>query len=70
MCVESYLARNEGFMEFLDGYKVEYALQSKARTQRSRALRKKGNKLMEDLALTEAEVENIFDILEEEIPEL
>ncbi len=70
MCVESYLAQDEGFMEFLDAYKIKYALQSKSRAQRSRTLRKKGNKLMEDLALTEAEVENIFDILEEDLPEL
>ena len=58
------------FMTFLDDYKINKRVQSKARTQRSTKLREKGAQLMEDLALTPEDVENIFDILEEELPEL
>ena len=69
-CVESYLGQDALFMEFLDDYKINKQVQSKARTYKSRALRKAGNRLLQDLALTEEEVENIFDIIEEEIPDL
>jgi|TARA_Y100000296_G_C5116748_1_gene228158 hypothetical protein len=69
-CVESYLEQNPLFMEFLDDYKINKKVQSKARTTKSRKLRAKGEKMLQDLALTETEIENIFDILEEELPEL
>lgn len=69
-CVESYLEQNPLFMEFLDDYKINKKVQSKGRTLKSRKLRESGNKLMEELALTDKEVQNIFDILEEELPEL
>jgi|TARA_R100000995_G_scaffold65445_1_gene34441 hypothetical protein len=69
-CVESYLNGDDLFMKFLDDYKINKKVQSKARASASRKLRTKGVKLLEKLALTEEEVENIFDILEEEIPEL
>jgi len=70
MCAESYLAQDDLFMSFFDAYKVNQNVQSRTRTQKSRKLREKGSKLMEHLALTADEVENIFDILEEELPEL
>jgi hypothetical protein len=57
-------------MEFLDDYKINKKVQSKTRAHKSRKLREKGNKLMEELALTDDEVQNIFDILEEDLPEL
>jgi hypothetical protein len=69
-CVESYLSQDIHFMEFLDHYKVNNALQSKARTKKSRKLRETGSRLLEDLALTPVDIENIFDIIEEELPEL
>ena len=69
-CVESYLERTQLFMEFLDDYKINKKIQSKKRALTSQKLRKQGNKLMEELALTKNEVQNIFDILEEELPEL
>lgn len=69
-CVESYLEQNKLFMEFLDDYKINKKIQSKANVTKSRKLRQKGRKLMQELALTEEEVENIFDMLKEEMPEL
>ena len=70
MCVESYLAQDKLFMEFFDVAKVEMKTQSKNRSTKSRKLRHKGKDLMRDLALSPDELENIFDILEEELPEL
>tara|TARA_R110000824_G_scaffold390954_1_gene588471 strand:+ start:292 stop:627 length:336 start_codon:yes stop_codon:yes gene_type:complete len=69
-CVESYLDQEPLFMAFLDDYKMNKKIQSKARALKSKKQRVAGNKLMEELALTEEDVQNIFDILEEELPEL
>ncbi len=69
-CVESYLEGNSLFMAFLDEYKVNKKVQSKTRATKSQQLRLRGQKMLQDLALSDAEVENIFDILEEELPEL
>jgi len=69
-CVESYLGQNPLFMEFLDDYKINKKVQSKKRVNGSRKLRVEGEKILQDLALTDEDVENIFDILEEELPEL
>jgi len=70
VCVESYLEQDPLFVEFLDNYKINKELQSKKRSNKSRKLREKGNKLLQQLALSPAEVQNIFDILEEDLPEL
>ena len=69
-CVESYLEQDPLFMAFLDDYKINKKVQSKKRVTKSRQLRASGEKLLHDLALTEEEIENIFDILEEDLPEL
>ena len=69
-CVESYLEQQPLFMAFLDDYKINKQVQSKSRALKPKKLRNKGKRLMEELALTPDEVENIFDILEEELPEL
>ena len=43
---------------------------SKKRKQKSKALRKKGKNLQQDLGLEKREIENIFDLIEEEHPDL
>ena len=70
VCVESYLEQSVLFMEFLDDYKINKKVQSKTKVARSRSLRQGGQQLLKDLALTEEDVENIFEILEEDLPEL
>jgi hypothetical protein len=69
-CVIAYLEKNEKFMEFLDFYKQDEKIQSKANIKKSRRLRQEGHNLMKSLGITEEDVENIFDLIEEEIPEL
>jgi len=69
-CVESYLSADPLFLSFLSEYKIKNKVQSKARTNKSKKLRERGSKLMEELALTEDDIQNIFDILEEDLPEL
>tara|TARA_A100001515_G_scaffold43615_1_gene34373 strand:- start:255 stop:587 length:333 start_codon:yes stop_codon:yes gene_type:complete len=69
-CVESYLSQEPLFMAFLDDYKINKKVQSKKRTNKSRKLREQGAKTLHDLALTEEDIDNIFDLLEEDLPEL
>jgi len=69
-CVESYLEQDPLFMAFFDEYKINKKVQSKTRALKSKKLRDQGNKLMQELALSEDEIQNIFDILEEELLEL
>jgi len=57
-------------MEFLDYYKQNEKIQSKANIKKSRRLRQNGEDLMKKLGITQEDVENIFDLIEEEIPEL
>jgi len=70
MCVESYLGQDKFFMEFFDDAKVRMKTQSKTRASKSRKLRQQGEGLMRELALSDEEVQDIFDLLEEELPEL
>ena len=57
-------------MEFIDHYKIDEKLQSQAQVRKSIRLRQEGESLIEKMGITEEEIENIFDLLEEEIPEL
>jgi len=69
-CVVSYLEKDDRFMEFLDAYKVNEKLQSKAQVSKSIKLRAAGDDLMKKMGISDEEIENIFDLIEEEIPEL
>tara|TARA_R110000824_G_scaffold78717_9_gene198575 strand:- start:427 stop:747 length:321 start_codon:yes stop_codon:yes gene_type:complete len=69
-CVISYLEKTEEFMAFIDMYKQSEKLQSKANIKKTIKLREDGKDLMKKLGITDEEMENIFDLIEEEIPEL
>lgn len=69
-CIVSYLEKNKEFMEFLDVYKENEKLQSKAQISKSIKLRKAGEEMLEKMGISEADIENIFDLIEEELPEL
>ncbi len=69
-CVISYLEKTPEFVDFIDAYKEDARLQSKANIHKSARLRKEGKDLMKKLGITQQDVENIFDLIEEEIPEL
>jgi hypothetical protein len=70
VCIEAYLDQNELFMNFLDEEKVVKGIQSRTRSNASKKVRLEGEGIMNELALSDDEIENIFDILEEELPEL
>jgi len=69
-CIVSYLEKDENFMKFLDSYKLNDSLQSKAQIRKSQRLRNTGAETMKKLGLSADEIENIFDLIEEEIPDL
>jgi len=69
-CAAAYLEKNDKFMEFVDFYKIDEKLQSKANIRKSIRMREEGKDLMKRLGITEDDVENIFDLIEEEMPEL
>ncbi len=64
--VSGYVSGDERIQTFVDDIKE----QSIKRKEKSKKLRKKGSKTMKDLGLNESEVENIFDPLAQEHPEL
>ena len=64
--VSGYVSGDERIQTFVDDIKE----QSIKRKEKSKKLRKKGSKAMKDLGLNDSEVENIFDLLAQEHPEL
>ena len=64
--VTGYIEDDERIVSYVDSFKP----QSKARKKKSQKLRISGDQKMGDFALSDGEVENIFDILEQEFPEL
>ena len=68
--IEGYLAKDERILQFLEDYKISKGLDSK----RNASYRNKDNKKAEDLlnkfGIKDDELENIFDLIEEEFPDL
>ena len=64
--VTGYLEGDERITSYIEDYKP----QSQEKKKKSEKLRKSGTQKLRDFALSEGEVENIFDILEQEFPEL
>jgi len=64
--VGGYIEGDERLQNYID----EVSTLSKKRKGVSKTLRARGKSLVNDLGLNDGEIENIFDILEEEYPEL
>ena len=64
--VTGYINGDERIQSYIDEVKKS----GKIRRQKSQILKKAGKKQLDDFALSVGEVENIFDLLEEEFPEL
>jgi len=56
--------------ERIQSYINEVKKTGKIRRQKSEILKKRGEQKMEDFGFSDGETENIFDLLEEEFPEL
>ncbi len=69
-CIDAYLNQDEDFMAFMETLKSKKSSLSKQRNEKSKKLREKGEELKKHLALDPTEIENIFDMIEEEHHEL
>ena len=54
----------------IQDYVSEVSTLSKKRKSKSQKLRKQGEQLVKDFGLNDGEIENIFDLIEQEHPEL
>lgn len=68
--ISGYLNKNELILEYIDNYKKENQTQSVPKRQRSARLMKDGKQNEKDFGLTDVDVENIFDLIAEEHPDL
>jgi hypothetical protein len=64
--VTGLIKDDERLLEYIN----EISAKSKIKRSKTEKLQKMGQQKLRDFALTEGEVDNIFDILEEEFPEL
>lgn len=68
--ITGYIEQDALIVDFMERFKVSSGSQSKNQTNIIKDLQKKGNTIRTKFALDEEEVENIFDILEKEHPDL
>ena len=68
--ITGYLEQDENIMKYIDKYKERYEVQGKPRRRKSQILEKKGKETKKQFSLEKEEIENIFDIIEREHPEL
>ena len=65
-----YLERDHIIVEFIERFKESTGVQSKAKAKIVRDLEEEGQQNKRKFGLEEDEIENIFDILEKEHPDL
>ena len=65
-CIEAFLNDDAEFEEFIETLKLKKSSQSKAKLAKSKKLKNEGKELSNKLALNSNEIENIFDMIEEE----
>jgi len=70
LVMTAYLERDNRFMEFVDSYRENKAIQSAAKRKGSKKLRDKSKETVDEFGLNENQIQNIFDIMEKEHPEL
>jgi len=70
LIASGYLERDHRIIDFIEEYKEEKKLQSKKKLSKTRQLYKKAEEVKGQFALSEEDIEDIFDVLEKEHPEL
>ena len=68
--ITGYLEKDENIMNFIIVVQESKNIHSKQKRAKSKKLEEEGESLMKKLGLGEEEIENIFDLLEEEYPNL
>jgi len=68
--IAGYLTKDSHLMAYIGEYKEKYVIHNKKKRKETAKLLEKGNELEQDFALNQNDIENIFDILEKEHPNL
>jgi len=68
--IAGYLAKDLHIMNYISEYKEKYVIHNKKKRKKTKELLEKGKELEKDFALNPDDIENIFDILEKEHPDL
>ena len=66
----AYLERDAFIVDFINSLKEEKNLQSKSKSKKIKQLEKEGKNTKTKFGLNEGDIENIFDMLEKEHPDL
>ena len=67
---EGYIGRDELLVQFIENYKSQKNLQSKHKKKKIAKARDERSETIRKFALNELEIDNIYDIAEEEHPDL
>ncbi len=70
MMITGYLQNNEQLLAFIDDYKEQNKVQSAKQRKKTNKMIERGRQTEAEHGLKESEVENIFDLIEQEHPEL
>ena len=68
--IAGYLNKDSKIIRYIEDYKAEKGKDSKRNTKYRRKDAKKGEDLLEKFGIKDDEIENIFDLIEEEFPDL
>ena len=68
--VAAYIQQDEDMLKIIEKVKQEKSLQSKSKMNKINKTNKAKQKVVKEFALKKDEIESIFDILEEECPDI
>jgi len=68
--IQGYINKDPAISDFIDRLKEDLSVQGAAKRRQSNQLTQEGTEVSSKFGLGEAEVENIFDIIQKEHPEL
>jgi len=68
--IRGYIDQDYAIIDFIERFKTSSGSQSQKQTKIIKNIQKKGHETKNKFALNDQEVENIFDILEKEHPDL
>jgi len=68
--ITGYLEKDANLLSYLDEYKQEHGVRGINKRKESRRLLKKGEVVRKQFALDEEEIEDIFDLIEMEHPDI
>ena len=68
--IEGYLAKDERILEYLEGYRLSKGKDSKRNAKYRNKDTEKSEDLLKKFGIKDEELQNIFDLIEEEFPDL